>query len=74
MFLHQRGIRVTQIWVEGRCSGVQVLDGPALRWIKSKAVVLATGGGGHLFANTTNPTPSCQSEELLFAWRSWSSN
>ena len=68
--LHQRGIRVTQIWVErGKCSGVQVLDGPALRWIKAKAVVLATGGGGHLFANTTNPTQAA-GEGIALAWRS----
>ncbi len=67
--LHQRGIRVTQILVErGRCSGVQVLDGPALRWIKAKAVVLATGGGGHLFANTTNPTQAA-GEGIALAWR-----
>ena len=67
--LHQRGIRVTQIWVErGRCLGVQVLDGPALRWIKSRAVVLATGGGGHLFANTTNPTQAA-GEGIALAWR-----
>ncbi|WP_413679017.1 L-aspartate oxidase [Prochlorococcus sp. MIT 0916] len=67
--LHQRGIRVTQIWVErGRCLGVQVLDGPALGWIKSKAVVLATGGGGHLFANTTNPTQA-SGEGIALAWR-----
>ncbi len=68
--LHQRGIRVTQIWVErGKCSGVQVLDGRALRWIKAKAVVLATGGGGHLFANTTNPTQAA-GEGIALAWRS----
>ncbi len=67
--LHQRGIRVTQIWVErGRCLGVQVLDGPALRWIKAKAVVLATGGGGHLFSNTTNPTQAA-GEGIALAWR-----
>ncbi len=67
--LHQRGIRVTQVWVEnGRCLGVQVLDGPALRWINAKAVVLATGGGGHLFANTTNPTQAA-GEGIALAWR-----
>ena len=67
--LHQRGIRVTQIWVEGgRCLGVQVLDGRALRWIKANAVVLATGGGGHLFANTTNPTQAA-GEGVALAWR-----
>tara|TARA_B100000965_G_scaffold14994_1_gene11284 strand:+ start:1217 stop:2902 length:1686 start_codon:yes stop_codon:yes gene_type:complete len=67
--LHRRGIRVTQIWVEeGTCFGVQVLDGPALRWINAKAVVLATGGGGHLFANTTNPTQA-SGEGIALAWR-----
>ena len=66
---HQRGIRVTQIWVEGgKCEGVQVLDGPTLRWIKARAVVLATGGGGHLFANTTNPTQAA-GEGIALAWR-----
>ena len=68
--LHRRGIRVTQIWVEGgRCLGVQVLDGPSLQWINAKAVVLATGGGGHLFANTTNPTQA-SGEGIALAWRS----
>ena len=67
--IHRRGIRVTQIWVEdGRCFGVQVLDGPVLRWINSKAVVLATGGGGHLFANTTNPTQA-SGEGVALAWK-----
>jgi len=67
--LHRRGIRVSQIGVEGgRCFGVQVLDGPALRWINAKAVVLATGGGGHLFANTTNPTQA-SGEGIALAWR-----
>ena len=67
--LHRRGIRVTQIWVEGgRCCGVQVLDGPALRWINARAVVLATGGGGHLFANTTNPTQA-SGEGIALSWR-----
>ncbi len=67
--IHRRGIRVTQIWVEeGRCFGVQVLDGPFLRWINAKAVVLATGGGGHLFANTTNPTQA-SGEGIALAWR-----
>ena len=54
--LHRRGVRVTALWVENqRCCGVQVLDGSKLHWIRARAVVLASGGGGHLFANTTNP-------------------
>ncbi len=67
--LHRRGVRVTQLWVENnRCYGVQVLDGPLLHWISSRAVVLASGGGGHLFANTTNPAQAC-GEGLALAWK-----
>ncbi len=67
--LHCRGIRVTQLWVESnRCVGVQVLDGPYLYWISARAVVLASGGGGHLFANTTNPAQAC-GEGIALAWR-----
>ncbi len=67
--MHCRGVRVTQLWVESNvCLGVQVLDGPHLYWIASRAVVLATGGGGHLFANTTNPAQAC-GEGLALAWR-----
>ena len=67
--LHRRGVRVTRLWVDrGRCCGVQVLDGPTLHWIGARAVVLATGGGGHLYANTTNPTQAC-GEGVALAWR-----
>ncbi len=66
--LHRRGVRVTQLWVEdNRCHGVQILDGPYLHWVPAKAVVLATGGGGHLFANTTNPAQAC-GEGIALAW------
>ncbi len=67
--MHCRGVRVTQLWVENnRCHGVQVLDGHSLYWISARAVVLATGGGGHLFVNTTNPAQSC-GEGVALAWR-----
>ena len=66
---HRRGVRVTQLWVENECCrGVQVLEGSRLYWISAKAVVLATGGGGHLFANTTNPAQAC-GEGIALAWR-----
>ena len=66
--LHRRGVRVTGLWVEhGRCCGVQVLDGARLHWIRARAVVLASGGGGHLFANTTNPAQAC-GEGVALAW------
>ena len=66
---HRRGVRATQLWVENECCrGVQVLEGSRLYWIGAKAVVLATGGGGHLFANTTNPAQAC-GEGIALAWR-----
>ena len=70
---HLRGIRVTQLWIENhRCCGVQVLDGSILRWIPAKAVILATGGGGHLFSNTTNPAQAI-GEGIALAWKAGAS-
>ena len=67
--LHCRGVRVTELLVEDEiCKGVQVLDGSNMYWISSKAVVLATGGGGHLFTNTTNPSQSA-GEGISLAWK-----
>ena len=67
--LHCRGVRVTELLVDNEeCKGVQVLDGANLYWIQSRAVVLATGGGGHLFTNTTNPAQS-SGEGIALAWK-----
>jgi L-aspartate oxidase len=67
--LHRRGVRVTKLTVEnGCCSGVQVLDGRLLYTVQARAVVLASGGGGHLFANTTNPAQAC-GEGIALAWQ-----
>ena len=67
--LHCRGVRVTELFIDNKeCRGVQVLDGANLYWIKSRAVVLATGGGGHLFTNTTNPAQS-SGEGIALAWK-----
>jgi len=67
--LHCRGVRVTELFIENEeCKGVQVLDGANLYWIQSRAVVLATGGGGHLFTNTTNP-PQSSGEGIALAWK-----
>ena len=67
--LHCRGVRVTELLIENQeCRGVKVLDGSNFYWITSKAVVLATGGGGHLFTNTTNPAQS-SGEGIALSWR-----
>ena len=64
-----QSIRATKTIIDNEeCKGVQVLDGANLYWIKSRAVVLATGGGGHLFTNTTNPAQS-SGEGIALAWR-----
>ncbi len=65
----RRVLHVTELLIENKeCRGVQVLDGANLYWIKSRAVVLATGGGGHLFTNTTNPAQS-SGEGIALAWK-----
>ena len=60
--LQRRGLQrlqgglALQLWMQdGHCHGLQVLLDGTVRWLQSRAVVLATGGAGHLFANTTNP-------------------
>ena len=68
--LEQRqGVVALQLLVEaGRCCGLQVLEGEEIHWLRARAVVLATGGGGHLFAHTTNPTHS-SGDGLAMAWQ-----
>ncbi|MFM7652013.1 MAG: L-aspartate oxidase [Vulcanococcus sp.] len=66
--VRRAGVLALQLLVEGgRCCGLQVLDGPRLRWLRARAVVLATGGGGHLFANTTNPAQA-SGDGIAMAW------
>lgn len=64
---------VVDLWVEGgQCRGVVAMDLAAapstLRWIGAGAVVLATGGGGQVFAETTNPAAST-GDGVAIAWR-----
>jgi L-aspartate oxidase len=65
----RQGMLALQLWVEeGICRGVQVLEGTRVRWLRAGAVVLASGGGGHLFAHTTNPAQSC-GDGVVMAWQ-----
>ncbi len=69
----RRGVMALQLWVEaGRCCGVQVLEGQTIHWLAAGAVVLATGGGGHLFAHTTNPALS-SGDGVAMAWQAGAS-
>jgi L-aspartate oxidase len=64
----RKGLPALQLWIEaGRCVGVQLLVGERLRWLRAGAVVLASGGGGHLFAHTTNPTQA-SGDGVAMAW------
>ncbi len=66
--VQRKGIPALQLWVEnGQCLGLQVLEGHRLRWLRAGAVVLASGGGGHLFAHTTNPAQA-SGDGVAMAW------
>ncbi|MHA3961810.1 L-aspartate oxidase [Synechococcus sp. LTW-G] len=58
-----------QLWIsDGHCRGLQVLVDGTVQWLQSRAVVLATGGAAHLFANTTNPKQA-SGDGIAMAWR-----
>jgi L-aspartate oxidase len=50
--------RVVDLIIEdGRCTGVKFLtDDGSIGFAKAKAVLLATGGAGHVYRDTTNPS------------------
>jgi len=65
--LRRQNIQVIQqalalsLWIEpesGRCQGISLFYQGEITWVKAGAVVLATGGGGQVFAQTTNPAVS----------------
>ncbi|HIK44588.1 MAG TPA: L-aspartate oxidase, partial [Leptolyngbyaceae cyanobacterium M65_K2018_010] len=57
------------LWIEqGRCRGVLVAEGAHLRWRSAQATVLATGGGGQVYAQTTNPAAST-GDGVAMVWR-----
>ena len=65
----RKGVVAWQLWLEqGRCVGLAVLEANRLHWLAARAVVLATGGGGHLFAHTTNPSLA-SGDGVVMAWQ-----
>jgi L-aspartate oxidase len=65
----RKGVVAWQLWLEqGRCVGLAVLEGNRLHWLAARAVVLATGGGGHLFSHTTNPSLA-SGDGVVMAWQ-----
>jgi L-aspartate oxidase len=53
----------------GQCQGISLVYQGQVIWIRAGAVVLATGGGGQVFAQTTNPSLST-GDGVAIAWRS----
>ncbi len=50
---------VLDLWmIDGECQGVRLLFDGVIENVRSGAVVLATGGGGQVFSQTTNPRVS----------------
>ncbi len=52
----------------GRCQGMCVLSAGQLYWVSAAAVILATGGGGQVFSQTTNPALST-GDGVAMGWR-----
>ncbi len=49
------------LWIEpqsGHCQGISLFYQGEITWVRAGAVILATGGGGQVFAQTTNPAVS----------------
>lgn len=62
---------VLDLWLEedsSRCRGIQLLWNQEIFWLSSRAVILATGGGGQVFSQTTNPEVST-GDGVAMAWR-----
>lgn len=60
---------VLDLWMaDQQCQGVKLLYQSEIRWLGAKAVLLATGGGGQVFAQTTNPAVST-GDGVAIAWR-----
>ena len=75
--LTRRNITVLQqafalsLWLDpetGHCQGISLIYNSQLTWVRAGAVVLATGGGGQVYAQTTNPQVST-GDGVAIAWR-----
>ncbi|MBW4509808.1 MAG: L-aspartate oxidase [Scytonematopsis contorta HA4267-MV1] len=75
--LQRQNVQVIQqalalsLWLHpetGYCQGICLFYQGQVRWIRAAYVILATGGGGQVFAQTTNPAVST-GDGVAMAWR-----
>lgn len=60
---------ILDLWLEdGDCRGVCLLRQEKISWIAASLTILATGGGGQVFSQTTNPSIST-GDGVAIAWR-----
>jgi L-aspartate oxidase len=52
----------------GRCQGVCLCTQGKISWVLARVVILATGGGGQVFSQTTNPALST-GDGVAMGWR-----
>ncbi len=65
------GAFALSLWLNpqtGHCQGISLLYRGQIAWVRASAVILATGGGGQVFAQTTNPAVST-GDGVALAWR-----
>jgi len=75
--LHRSNIQVLSqafalgLWLDSdrACRGISILRDSQISWVQAGAVILATGGGGQVFSQTTNPEVST-GDGVAIAWRS----
>lgn len=60
-----------KLWLNAHqeCQGISILKDNQVTWLQAGAVILATGGGGQVFSQTTNPEVST-GDGVAIAWRS----
>lgn len=68
VFAHALAMKLWLDEVHHHCQGLCVWHQGRSHWLRSRAVVLATGGGGQVFAQTTNPNVST-GDGVALAWQ-----
>ncbi len=64
----ERNARVHQLIVEGnRCVGARFANGNVVEEVHAASVLVATGGAGHVFSETTNP-PIATGDGVMLGW------